>query len=253
MKVTKILGFTVFAVSLQAVQIPDHLWHHSHSMGRGAGRARPLDHAPTPAQILGPFFPVRFPEETDPDLTHVDRVEAKGVKIYVNGRVFDTQSQPVVGAVVEIWQACQAGSYNHPADSNPAPRDPNFQYYASTITDADGGYLFKTIVPGPYPAEGDWVRPSHIHFKVTHRGHHVLVTQLYFNGKTFGIQELAQFNGKPVTGLDLDKLNEADHLLRELSQEDRDQLIVKFLPHPRFDSPAGLFDLYLEKTAESDL
>jgi protocatechuate 3,4-dioxygenase beta subunit len=106
---------------------------------------------------------------------------ASGEVIYVQGRVLDTDCRPVAGALVEIWQANRWGRYDHEKDAgNPRPLDPNFQSWAEMLTDAEGRYRFKTIKPGSYPAEGDWIRPPHIHFKIARRGYHELVTQMYF-------------------------------------------------------------------------
>ncbi|GIS84434.1 MAG: hypothetical protein CM1200mP16_07340 [Nitrospina sp.] len=53
--------------------------------------------------------------------------------------------EPVEGALVEIWQACSTGKYNHPSDSNKARLDPNFQYWGKAVTNEKGLYAFKTI------------------------------------------------------------------------------------------------------------
>jgi protocatechuate 3,4-dioxygenase beta subunit len=93
--------------------------------------------------------------------------------------------------MVEIWQACQTGRYSHPGDDdNPAPLDPNFQYWGIAITDADGKYDFKTIVPGHYPAGEKWIRPPHIHFKVHKLGIRELITQMYFAGNQYNESDL---------------------------------------------------------------
>jgi protocatechuate 3,4-dioxygenase beta subunit len=61
----------------------------------------------------------------------------------------------------------------------------NFTGAGRCLTDAEGGYRFTTIKPGPYPWKNHvnaW-RPAHIHFSLfgtdfTHR----LITQMYFPG-----------------------------------------------------------------------
>ena len=75
-----------------------------------------------------------------------------------------------------------AGRYRHPHDKNPAPLDDNFQGWAVVPSGKDGGFRFKTIVPGTYPAAKDWMRPPHIHIKVSKRGYEELTTQMYFPG-----------------------------------------------------------------------
>jgi protocatechuate 3,4-dioxygenase beta subunit len=134
----------------------------------------------TPAQVLGPFYPLDKPLDADADLTLVKgrKGRAQGQVLHVMGRVLNADGVPVSGAILEIWQANARGRYAHPADHNPAPLDPNFQGYAKLLSDADGRYRFKTIKPLGYPA-GDIVRPAHIHFDVKGKLNR-LVTQMYF-------------------------------------------------------------------------
>ncbi len=139
----------------------------------------------TPAQILGPFYPVDKPLDQDTDLTRIagKSARAKGELIEITGRVLDQAGRPISGARMEIWQANSYGRYTHPADTNEAPLDPNFEGYALLTTDSEGRYRFKTIKPGAYPQErGGPLRPPHIHFDVASRKCR-LVTQLYFAGE----------------------------------------------------------------------
>lgn len=137
----------------------------------------------TPTAVMGPFYPVAKPPEVDSNLTLLRGHErAMGELIVVSGRVLDIQGSPVPNARIEIWQANAAGRYNHPADSNPAPIDPNFQGYGLLRTDTRGRYRLLTIKPGPYPDENGAPRPPHIHFDVTGRSSR-LVTQMLFPGE----------------------------------------------------------------------
>jgi protocatechuate 3,4-dioxygenase beta subunit len=135
----------------------------------------------TSSQILGPFYPLGKPAETD-DLTHIEggTGQAEGQVLYLQGRVLDRKGNPVSGAKMEIWQANCHGRYTHPNDDNSAPLDPNFEGFAVIHTDAQGNYSLKTVKPAAYPA-GTGMRPSHIHFEVYGRRER-LVTQLYFEG-----------------------------------------------------------------------
>lgn len=153
--------------------------------------------AATPEEIEGPFYPVSHLSDQDYDLTHIDGKAgmAQGKHILVTGAVIDKQGRPIEQARVEIWQTNAAGRYRHPYDSNPAPIDPNFQGYAVVSTDMDGAFLFKTVIPGAYPASKHWVRPPHIHFKVSHKGYSQLITQMYFPGNPLNASDLL-LNGK---------------------------------------------------------
>lgn len=138
----------------------------------------------TPGEIEGPFYPITPQKDKDFDLTHVAgrRDAAKGKVIEVSGAVVDKTGLPIEDATVEIWQANAAGRYAHPHDSNPAPLDPNFQGWATVLSGKKGGFRFRTVMPGSYPASSSWDRPPHIHFKVTKRGFSELITQMYFPG-----------------------------------------------------------------------
>ncbi|MCB0367691.1 MAG: hypothetical protein H6624_07425 [Bdellovibrionaceae bacterium] len=164
----------------------------------------------TPPQTEGPFYPISDQADKNNDLTIIRgaTLEARGRRILIVGQVVDEQCQPVEGALVEIWQACDTGRYNHPNDPNPAELDPNFQYWGQDVTDADGRYSFRTIIPGRYPASATWLRPPHIHYKVHKRGFHELTTQMYFRG---------------------DRDNAADHILRALSHEEQERVLVDFV------------------------
>lgn len=139
---------------------------------------------PTNGQILGPFYPVRQPTDQDADLTIIAGrdTRALGKIFYLSGRVTNVRGEPIIDAELDIWQANAAGRYDHPADRNPEPVDPNFQGFTRIRTGPDGSYRFKTIKPGAYPATSDWMRPPHIHFDVKGRASR-LVTQMYFEGE----------------------------------------------------------------------
>lgn len=188
---------------------------------------------PTVAQEEGPFYPTRNQPDEDADLTQVKGKpgKAKGDVIYVRGRVLDPDCRPIEGALVEIWQANAAGRYDHEGDAgNPRPLDPNFQSWAEVLTNEDGMFRFKTIKPGSYPAGNEgWIRPPHIHFKVSRRTYHELITQMYFEGEP---------------------LNEADQIRKTLSGEDQKRVTVAFKASPpdlEAGSTLGEFDITLRK------
>ena len=179
----------------------------------------------TPEQTEGPFYPIADQLDKNTDLTKVTgrSAQALGEVCFIAGVVQDEFCQPIPGALVEIWQACVTGKYNHPADPNPAKIDPNFQYWGRTVTDKNGEYLFKTIVPGAYPATSTWVRPPHIHFKVHLRGYEELTTQMYWKGNP---------------------LNKNDRILQSMSMRERELVEVDF--SDRRGSPYGQFNLTLK-------
>jgi protocatechuate 3,4-dioxygenase beta subunit len=163
---------------------------------------------PTPDQILGPFYPVQKPVDGGQDLTRLKgrSGQAQGEVIYVMGRVLNLRGEPCPGVRLEIWQANARGKYTHPHDRNSAPLDPNFDGYATVMTDAEGRYRFKTVKPGAYPVVADYVRPPHIHYDITGRVNR-LITQMYFAGEA---------------------LNERDPLLQQSWA--KDSLIARMMP-----------------------
>ncbi|HST80101.1 MAG TPA: protocatechuate 3,4-dioxygenase subunit beta [Kineosporiaceae bacterium] len=140
---------------------------------------------PESVELLAPVFGHQDVGPLESDLTIQHRGEPIGERMVVTGRVLDSAGRPIVGQLVEIWQANSGGRYIHQRDQHPAPIDPNFTGVGRCLTDADGSYRFITIKPGPYPWRNHlnaW-RPAHIHFSLfgtdfTQR----LVTQMYFPG-----------------------------------------------------------------------
>ena len=162
---------------------------------------------PTPKEIEGPFYPVMAQKDKDFNLTKVEGKTgvAKGEIITIQGYVRDTDGKPVEDATVDLWQANAAGRYRHPHDTNKAPLDPNFQGWAIVQSGKEGGFKFKTIIPGSYPASDTWLRPPHIHFKVSKKAYIELITQMYFPGH---------------------KLNAPDLLLNKRSKEEQNMMIA---------------------------
>lgn len=191
----------------------------------GYAALRPLA-AATPHQTEGPFFPTGDPAETDFDLTRLagHAETATGRVVVIQGVVRGDDGAPLAGALVHVWQANHHGRYAHPDDTNPAPLDPHFQGYARLLTDADGRFNVRTIVPGAYPASRSWSRPPHVHFKVSHVGHRELTTQMYFAGEP---------------------LNAEDRILNALDEAGRAALVVAFNAAAEGDVPTGHFEIRL--------
>jgi len=177
----------------------------------GSGVARAQQCVVTPQQTEGPFYPLDFALGTDADLTLAEgrTAAARGDVIYVAGTVRDQNCTPVANALVEIWQAAASGRYNHPGDDSGLEPDPNFQGFGRVLTDSAGRYMFKTIVPGKYPAAQGWERPPHIHFKISRRGYQEMITQMYFAG---------------------DALNDRDRILRAIPAAERASVMVTLRP-----------------------
>lgn len=153
----------------------------------------------TPAEVEGPFYPITPQEDKDEDLTRIKghHIAADGKPIYVTGQVMNHQGQPLANAKVEIWQANARGRYRHSRDPNPALIDKHFQGWAIITTNEQGLFRFRTIKPGAYPASAQWIRPPHIHFKVSKERYQELITQMYFPDEPLNEVDLLLQHKKP--------------------------------------------------------
>ncbi|MCY2997217.1 MAG: protocatechuate 3,4-dioxygenase [Planctomycetota bacterium] len=197
---------------------------------------------PTASATKGPFYPIPDIDKQkyfDADLTRLDEKSpvADGEQIVVQGLVLDMDDRPLESVIVEVWQACASGRYNHPQDRNDRPADPNFQYWAKMLTGADGAFAFRTIHPGKYPG-----RTPHIHYRVIAPKRPELVTQMYFESQS--------------------EYNKKDGIYMELKPEQRQAVTVGFEPKaiaPASDSaskselklPTGLFRIVLGPTSDA--
>ena len=133
---------------------------------------------PTPSQTLGPFFHDALLDEDRSELVTPDHPEA----IRIEGTVYDGAGEPVSDAMVEIWQANEAGRYNDPRDvREDLPLDEGFSGFARSGTDAGGTFSFVTVKPGRVPLPNGGMQAPHIMVSVFARGLlERVVTRIYF-------------------------------------------------------------------------
>lgn len=188
----------------------------------------------TPPQTEGPFYPIKDQVDKDADMTKVQgrTGSALGERITLRGQVVDARTgKTVAGALVEFWQACASGRYDHPEDTNTAALDPNFQYWSQVRTGSDGQFSVLTVKPGAYPAAADWIRPPHIHVKVHAAGYPSLTTQLYFKGEA---------------------LNAKDKILLNVPANLRDLVVVDFTnPGPGGVGRVGTWTIFIKSFSGS--
>jgi protocatechuate 3,4-dioxygenase beta subunit len=115
---------------------------------------------PTARQMDGPFYKPRSPQRAD---LIESGVRAPAVEL--SGFVLTRGCQPVERVLVDLWHADETGDYDNQG----------FRYRGHIITDAQGRYRFRTILPALYPG-----RTRHYHVKVLATGKQLLTTQLYF-------------------------------------------------------------------------
>jgi len=144
--------------------------------GARAAQGRAL----TAESPMGPFFPLTVAADNDADLTMVKghSKRAQGQVIQVTGRILDMKGNPISGAKLDIWQANAAGRYAHPADPATAPLDPDFQGFASIVSDARGEWRIVTVKPAGYDSPIGH-RPPHLHFDNRGKSHRN-IAQLYY-------------------------------------------------------------------------
>ncbi|ROO84287.1 protocatechuate 3,4-dioxygenase alpha subunit [Actinocorallia herbida] len=117
--------------------------------------ASPAPLEPTPSQTVGPFYGYALPFTGGEELAPVGHPGT----ITVHGYVYDGAGAPVPDALVEIWQADEAGSLKGAPGS--LRRDPvtggilgrngvDFTGFARIATDASGRWFVRTLPPGPH-------------------------------------------------------------------------------------------------------
>jgi catechol 1,2-dioxygenase len=158
--------------------------------------------------VLGPFHVANAPELPMGANICLDH---KGEDMVISGRILDTEGRPIVGAVIDVWQANDEGFY----DVQQKGIQPDMNLRGLFTTDADGRYWFRSAKPNYYPIPDDGPmgkllcklgrhpnRAAHIHFIVTAPGYDPLITHIFppdcpylDQDAVFGVKEslLAEF------------------------------------------------------------
>jgi protocatechuate 3,4-dioxygenase alpha subunit len=133
---------------------------------------------PTPSQTIGPFFHEALLDGDRSELVSSGHPGA----IKIRGTVYDGAGEAVPDAMVEIWQANQAGRYDHPADDREdLPIEEDFSGFGRSGTDMRGGFTFLTVKPGPVPGPDGQIQAPHLMVSIFARGLlKRLVTRIYF-------------------------------------------------------------------------
>jgi catechol 1,2-dioxygenase len=127
---------------------------------------------PTQNDVEGPYY---VPDA--PFRTNIADRDQPGERVVIKGTVLHTDCKsPVKDALVEVWQTDSQGKYHY--------RDEGYKLRGQMRTDDNGHFEFSSIKPGRYRIMNGF-RPAHIHFKVSHPGYDVLITQLYFQGDPY--------------------------------------------------------------------
>ncbi|MES2878535.1 MAG: catechol 1,2-dioxygenase [Pseudomonadota bacterium] len=143
----------------------------------------------SPQALEGPFHLPGAPLLQAPYVLPQRPGEAGDILLFC-GSVTDDTGKPMSGAEMDVWQADAQGLY-----SNIHPGIPDWNLRGRFVTDEDGFFEVRSIVPPPYeiPKNGPtgqvlkamsrhFFRPAHLHVKVHAAGCLDLTTQLYFSG-----------------------------------------------------------------------
>jgi protocatechuate 3,4-dioxygenase beta subunit len=139
----------------------------------------------TESTIFGPFH--RDGAPAMPYGGNIAPRDRTGTPTVISGRVVDLQQRPIVGAVLDVWQADSSGLY----DSQYADTD-ELHMRGCFHTEAEGRFLVRTVRPVHYPIPTDgpvgrmlratnrhpW-RPAHVHFVVSAEGYQPLTTHIF--------------------------------------------------------------------------
>ncbi len=119
------------------------------------------------SQTVGPYFKLGFEWLYENDAAGPD---ARGERVEIRGRVLDGNGAPVPDAVIEVWQADADGRYRHAEDPGSGDVDPGFRGFARVPTDADGGFVVRSIKPGRVAGRGGRLQAPHLNVLVMMRG-----------------------------------------------------------------------------------
>ena len=153
----------------------------------------------TPRTIEGPLYVAGAPESLGyarlDDGTESDEAEV----LFMQGTVYDSKGKPLPNAKVEVWHANLMGNYSFFDKSQS-----DFNLRRSIITDDQGRYRFRSIMPKGYACPPDGAtqklldqlgrhgnRPAHIHFFVSAAGHRKLTTQINIDGDEYLWEDFA--------------------------------------------------------------
>jgi hydroxyquinol 1,2-dioxygenase len=147
----------------------------------------------TQTTVLGPFYVGDHKQ-----MAHgadISPHNETGERMFVQSRVTDLQGKPLAGVPVDVWHADDDGFYDSQKPSY-ATHGPTSR--ARFVTDADGRFHFRTILPCSYPIPTDGpvgemimqtkrhpMRPAHVHFLVNAKGYEPLITHVFIGGDKY--------------------------------------------------------------------
>ena len=146
----------------------------------------------TETTVLGPFYVGEH--RVMPHGANISE-GIDGEVMFVQSRVTDLAGKPLAGAEIDVWHADDDGFYDS-QKADYAAHGPSLR--ARFVTDADGRFSFRTILPCSYPIPTDGpvgdlitatqrhpMRPAHVHFLVKAEGYEPLITHVFLDGDEY--------------------------------------------------------------------
>ena len=161
----------------------------------------------TPRTIEGPLYVAGAPV-FEGQARMDDGSEEGATVMLLEGQVLDTQGKPLAGATVDVWHANSKGTYSFFDQSQS-----DYNLRRRIITDAEGRYRARSIVPSGYGCDPQGPtqecldllgrhgqRPAHIHFFISAPGHRHLTTQINLSGDKYLWDDFAYATREGLVG-----------------------------------------------------
>jgi protocatechuate 3,4-dioxygenase beta subunit len=139
----------------------------------------------TASALLGPFWRDNSPATENGG--SILRSPTPGPALFVNCRIEDTTGGPLAGVEVDVWHSSPVGLYE-----NQDAKQADMNLRGRLVTDAQGRFFFRSILPAGYPVPTDGpvgdllraqlrhpYRPAHLHVMAYQPGFKTLITQVF--------------------------------------------------------------------------
>jgi catechol 1,2-dioxygenase len=147
----------------------------------------------TPRTIEGPLYVAGAPLSEGEARMDDGSEDGVATPFFIEGQVLDLEGKPIAGATVDLWQADSKGNYSYFDKSQS-----DYNLRRRIITDAEGRYRARSIVPSGYGCDPQGPtqeclnllgrhgqRPAHIHYFISAPGYRHLTTQINLSGDKY--------------------------------------------------------------------
>ena len=147
----------------------------------------------TPRTIEGPLYVAGAPIAEGEVRMDDGSEDGVATVMFLQGQVTGPDGKPLAGATVDLWHANTQGNYSYFDKSQS-----EYNLRRRIITDAEGRYRARSIVPSGYGCDPKGPtqecldqlgrhgqRPAHIHFFISAPGHRHLTTQINLSGDKY--------------------------------------------------------------------